>query len=339
MSAAQRPASVRGDVVTKAIVIGGAGFIGGHLLEALVAERHHDEVICIDIAPPRRPVLDVRYIAWDMRHSFPSGAIGGPVGDIYSLAAVHVTPGHEDWEYYETNVSCAIQTCRLATALDAAHVTFTSSIAIYGPSEAAKDEDATPQPSGAYGRSKLQAEEIHRAWQNEQAGRRRLTIVRPGVVYGPAERGNFTRLARLLERRMFVYPGRSDTIKACGYVKELIDAILFMQRRNADVSLFNFCHAEPLTTRDICAALCTIGGYRPPRLVVPEPWMMGAAFGAELLASVGVRNSVNRARVGKLLHSSHVVPKRLRDAGYPFRFDLHGSLQDWRSASATGRFE
>lgn len=321
------------------MVIGGAGFIGGHLLQALIAERRYDAVLCIDIAPPKRPVDGVNYIAWDMRHAFDAGTIEGPVEDIYNLAAVHVTPGHEDAEYFATNISCATHTCRLATDVDATNLTFISSIAIYGPSEDPQDEDAAPRPADAYGLSKLQAEAIHETWQHEGPDRRRLTIVRPGVVYGPAEGGNFTRLARLLERHLFVYPGRSDTIKACGYVKELIAAMLYMQRRNVDVSTFNFCHPEPLTTADICTALCVIGGYPPPRIVVPKELMLTAAFGMELLSSVGWRTSVNRARIRKLLRSSNVVPKRLRDAGYEFHYDLRSSLDDWRNTSATRRLE
>jgi len=64
--------------------------------------------------------------------------------------------------------------------------------------------------------TKILAERIHRLWQTEGAASRRLTIVRPGVIYGLAEGGNFTRLARALKHRRFVFPGRTDTIKAHG---------------------------------------------------------------------------------------------------------------------------
>jgi hypothetical protein len=39
------------------------------------------------------------------------------------------------------------------------------------------------------------------------------------VIFGAGEGGNFTRLAKLLQKVFFVYPGRKDTIKACFYVK------------------------------------------------------------------------------------------------------------------------
>ncbi len=53
--------------------------------------------------------------------------------EVYNLAAVHTTPGHEDWEYFWTNVWGAIHICEFATRVDARMVFFTSSISTYGP--------------------------------------------------------------------------------------------------------------------------------------------------------------------------------------------------------------
>jgi hypothetical protein len=58
--------------------------------------------------------------------------------------------------------------------------------------------------------------------------------VRPGVVHGLAERGNFT---RALKGRRFVYPGRTDTVKACGYVDDLISSMIQMEERKGGVFL------------------------------------------------------------------------------------------------------
>lgn len=70
---------------------------------------------------------------------------------------------------------------------------FTSSIAPYGAAEELKEETTLPMPNTPYGISKLVAEKIHQTWQAGGEGRQ-LTIVRPGVVFGRGENGNFTRL-------------------------------------------------------------------------------------------------------------------------------------------------
>ena len=56
---------------------------------------------------------------------------------------------------------------------------------------------------------------------------RQLLIVRPGVVFGKGENGNFTRLYWAIRGHKFAYPGRKDTIKACIYVKELVRFLLW----------------------------------------------------------------------------------------------------------------
>jgi nucleoside-diphosphate-sugar epimerase len=210
---------------------------------------------------------------------------------------------------------------------------------VYGPTEAPKDEDAILEPVNAYGRSKILAEGIHRLWRSERPESRRLTIVRPGVIYGLEERGNFTRLAQALKGRRFFFPGRTDTIKACGYIDDLVAAMLFMQERNEGVTLYNFCHPERYTIADICSAFAKVGGYPRPRIVVPF-WLLNlAAFGFEVLSALGVKTSINRARVRKLYQSTNMVPKRLPEAGFAYAYDLGAGLEDWKMKSPERDFE
>ena len=324
---------------SKAIVFGGAGFIGSHLLARLAKDRSYGELYSVDIAKPRFEVAGVKYVSHDLREPIAPELCGGGPSDIFNLAAVHTTPGHEDWEYYWTNLLGANHVCGFATATGAENIVFTSSISVYGACEDAKDEDSKLEPNSAYGRSKLLSEKVHRLWQEEQNERRRITIVRPAVIYGQHERGNFTRLARLLAKGRFVYPGRRDTIKACGYVEDLISSMLFMRQRNAASVTYNFAYPDRYTTEQICAAFCSVAGYKTPRLLVPSWFMMLGAFGFEVLNAVGYRNTVNRPRIAKLLNSTNIVPKRLVEAGFNYGFDLRSSLQNWREKSTVTEFD
>jgi nucleoside-diphosphate-sugar epimerase len=324
---------------SKAIVFGGAGFIGSHLLARLARDSLYDRLYCVDIAKPRFEVPGVHYVTHDLRAPIPAQLCGDGPADIFNLAAVHTTPGHEDWEYYWTNLHGATHVCRFATETGAENIVFTSSISVYGPCEQQKDEDARLEPNSAYGRSKLLSEQVHRLWQEEAAERRRITIVRPAVIYGQYERGNFTRLARLLAKGRFIYPGRRDTIKACGYVEDLISSMLFMRQRNSAQVTYNFAYPDRYTTEQICAAFASVAGYKMPRLLAPSWFMMLGALGFEVLNALGYRNTVNRARIAKLLNSTNIVPKRLVEAGFPFGFDLRSSLQNWREKSTVMDFD
>ena len=323
----------------KAIVFGGAGFIGSHLLKRLARDKRYDGLCSVDIAEPRFIVEGVEYLNHDIRESIPANLGGSADFDIFNFAAVHITPGYEDWEYYWTNVHGATNVCRFANDVGAQSIFFTSTMMVYGPTEAPKDEDAVLEPVNAYGRSKILAEGVHRLWQSEQPETRRLTIVRPGVIYGLAERGNFTRLAQALKARRFVYPGRSDTIKACGYIEDLVSSMLFMQERNESVFLYNFCHPERYTSADICAAFSKVAGYHSPPFVIPF-WLLGmVAFGFEVLSAFGLKTAINRARVRKLYLSTNMVPKRLPEAGFNCLYDLQAGLTDWKKVSRLRDFD
>ena len=66
------------------------------------------------------------------------------------------------WEYYWTNVRGATNVCKFASDVGAGYLLFTSTMMVYGPTEAPKDEDSLVEPVNAYGRSKILAEGIHR---------------------------------------------------------------------------------------------------------------------------------------------------------------------------------
>jgi nucleoside-diphosphate-sugar epimerase len=323
----------------KAVVFGGAGFIGCHLLRYLLETRRYVGLYSVDIAAPRFTDPGIHYVNFDVRTPIPAQLCGEGPFDIFNFAAVHTTPGHEDWEYYWTNIHGATNVCRFASDVGADRLLFTSTMMVYGPTEVPKDEDALLEPVNAYGRSKILAEGIHRLWQSEHPNTRRLTIVRPGVIYGLAERGNFTRLSQALRQRRFVYPGRSDTIKACGYIDDLVSSMIQMDERNEGVFLYNFCHPQRYTSKDICAAFSKVAGYPEPRIVVPF-WLLGlAAFGFEVFSALGLKTDINRARVRKLYQSTNMIPQRLQDGGFKYQYDLASGLAAWKQASRVRDFD
>lgn len=312
------------------IVFGGAGFIGTQLLKQLSADIPSHRLISVDIRDPREKVPGVEYRRHDVREPIPFDDIDLP--DIYNLAAVHTTPGHEDWEYFWTNVLGATNVCDFATRTGCRFLLFTSSISVYGPTETPLSEDSPKEPNSAYGRSKFQAEGIHRTWFANGADRR-LVVVRPAVIFGPGEGGNFTRLARLLARGRFVYPGRKDTIKACGYVGELTRSMLFARNLDSPEFTYNFAYPERTTTESICAAFSDVAGFDIPKLVLPLPAMLSVGLSFELLNTIGIKTSINRARMRKLVHSTNILPTALTNAGYTFETDLPEALRRWKSES------
>ena len=245
---------------------------------------------------------------------------------IFNFAAVHRTPGHEDLEYFETNIRGAENVCAFAEKYGIKNMVFTSSIAPYGASEQLKTEDTLPTPNTPYGISKLVAEKIHIAWQKGGEGRK-LTIVRPGVVFGRGENGNFSRLYWGIRKHTFAYPGRKDTIKACVYVKELVRFILWnVEERQTPFDIFN-CTFEPAyTIEQIVNAMKKVTGLTQFVPYIPNCIIMPMAACAKM---VGSPMGICPARVKKLQISTNICGKKMASSGYKFKWTFEEALADW----------
>jgi len=308
------------------VIFGGAGFIGGHLMERLRSEGFR-RIVSVDIRPPRRPAEGVEYIRHDVR-ALDDLDLGGPVPVLFNLAAVHTTPGHAPWEYYDANVLGAVGIIRFARRHQTRSIIFTSSISVYGPDEIAKDERATPTPVSDYGRSKFMAEQVHRDWLNEDPGRK-LVIARPAVVFGPGEGGNFTRLARMLKKGGFLYPGRRDTIKSCIYFRDLVSLMLDAARREDRFILFNGAFSDRYTIEEIVETFRKVSYPQIKTVMVPAGALKMAAA---ILRPLAITNlGIHPDRIEKLMVSTNIVPGWAEAAGLETRNRLQRSLEDWKS--------
>lgn len=315
------------------VAFGGGGFIGSHLLRQLVSNCP-SRLISVDIRPPKIKVPGVDYKIADVR-DLSALDVGAEVGTIYNLAAVHTTPGHPAHEYYETNIRGALEVSAFARRQGVKRIVFTSSISVYGPGEETKSEASLPQPESPYGRSKWMAEDIHRSWLAESEAHR-LVICRPAVVFGHAEGGNFTRLARLLRRGLFVYPGRRDTIKACYYVEDLVDSLLHAASLEERFIVFNGCYADRYTLEEIVETFRSHHFPQARTLTVPRAVVLGFAAALRPMAGAGI--GIHPDRVMKLVRSTDVVPGWLESRGLAGRDRLPAALQRWKDDSA-GAFD
>jgi nucleoside-diphosphate-sugar epimerase len=326
------------------VLFGGAGFIGTHFARHLLESRAAEQVYLADLHPPRfadwssdlqsaRRNGQVRYMQVDVCQPIRQLELPDRADLVVNLAAVHREPGHEPCEYFSTNLLGAENVCAWAERVACPWMIFTSSIAPYGPTEEGKDENALPVPVTPYGASKLAAEKIHLAWQRGGANRR-LLIVRPGVVFGPGEGGNLTRLIRAVLGRYFMYMGNRHTRKAGGYVKELCHALTWVMARQAErnegVVLFNFTMDPAPAVEEYVDAVCRVTDVRRFIPTLPYPFLLGASYPLEALSRpFGIHQPISPVRIRKLVHSNNIIPGYLRQAGYSYRYTLEHALADW----------
>lgn len=331
------------------IITGGTGFIGTHLTNLLSQHEPGAAVWNLDIVEPGTPNPAVKAYkpavkaGECLRSTFVRRDVRRPIGElpftptpddiIFNFAAVHRTPGHPDHDYFDTNMRGAENVTAFAERHGIRTIVFASSIGPYGAAEDLKSEDTLPTPNTPYGISKLVAEKIHIAWQCGGSDRR-LLIVRPGVVFGRGENGNFTRLYWGIRKHTFAYPGRKDTIKACIYVKDLVAFIMWrLESLGCVTDVYNCTYEPAYTIEAIVEVMKRATGLRQCVPYIPNSIIMPMAWVAKCLGSP---MGICPARVKKLQVSTNICGKKLAASGYTMRYTLDEAIRDWHADCADG---
>jgi len=330
-----------------AVIFGGSGFIGSFFAESLLETGIYSKVYLFDKEPLAakssnyrktfiRELRQTEIIIGDVRQEI-TWQPEEKVELIANFAAVHREPGHEDFEYYQTNLLGAENVCAWAERVGCKDLIFTSSISPYGPSEQQKDERTLPVPTTAYGGSKLAAEKIHQAWLAADKAQRHLVIVRPGVVFGPGEGGNVSRLIKAVLKRYFFYMGNRETRKAGTYVKELCTAICWVLQRQKEqdchFSLFNMSMNPGPSIEDYVKAVCKVASIQRKVPAVPYPLILSTAYLIELIARpLGIKHPFSPVRIRKLVRSNNILPNFLVENGYPYQYNLESAFADWKAS-------
>src|SRR5438093_115586 len=178
----------------KALVTGGAGVLGGHLVDALVAAG--DEVIVLDnlrrgaLANIHRHLCSkhVTFIEGDIRDYSAILEAATGVDVVYHLAAQsNVIGAVQDTDYsFTTNVTGTYNVLKAAAHAGVRRLVFASSREVYGePESLPVSEDAPLQAKNVYGASKIAAEAYLRVWQGTTG--LECQILRFANVYGPRD--------------------------------------------------------------------------------------------------------------------------------------------------------
>ncbi|HTP33345.1 MAG TPA: NAD-dependent epimerase/dehydratase family protein [Candidatus Acidoferrales bacterium] len=258
------------------LVTGGTGFIGGHLLERLLAAG---ETVRALVRRKTDLPAGVQAFSGDLATGEGLDAAVRGAETVIHLAGV--TKALRTAEYYTGNMRA---TENLARALAGRGVRFVhvSSLAAVGPSPDGKPvaEDAEPWPLTHYGKSKLEAERVVRHLTPE------AVIVRPPVVYGPRDTDVF-QLLRSISRGLVLEIAGGERWFSAIYVKDLCDGLIAAARTPSAAGRDYFlARATPVSWSAFGAAAARIMGRTPRVVKVPPPIAQAAGAAAELWSRI-----------------------------------------------------
>ncbi len=266
-----------------AAVIGGGGFIGRRLVAAL--RQAGLSVRGIGLTAPA-PEGGPEWVSCDVRDR--EGVARAVTGCelVYNLAAAHGLNALAPEVYHQINIDGARNLVRALEASGIPRLVFTSTADVYGRG-ASFDEASAPEPLGDYGRTKLAAEGIYRAWAASDATRS-LTIVRPTVVFGPGGEGTVGQFLRHVTGPDFTHFGEARTRRSLAFVDNLAAFLAFLHQSPAGTSLYNYADLPDLEIAEIVAIVRRAVDLPPaPRRSLAGAY--AATLGAALRARIAGR--------------------------------------------------
>jgi UDP-glucuronate 4-epimerase len=225
-----------------ALVTGGAGFIGSHLVDRLLAEGW--SVTCVDNFEPfydpeikarnaREHATNDRFrlVTADVR-DFPGlrKQLSGRYDVVVHLAAkAGIQPSVLDpFTYQQVNVAGTLNMLELAREWGVAQFVFASSSSVYGISPAVpwREDDHALLPISPYASSKISAELLGHVYSHLYGIR--FIALRFFTVYGPRQRPDLAihKFARLMvENRPVPVYGDGSTRRDYTYIGDIVDGV------------------------------------------------------------------------------------------------------------------
>jgi UDP-glucose 4-epimerase len=170
-------------------------------------------------------------------------------------------------------------------------------------------EEDPPQPTDAYGRSKLAAEEFVRGYGAP------YTILRPVVIYGRGARANVGQLVRIARWPLPLPLGAFNKKRSLLALENILSAIRFVLEHPATAGQ-TYIVADPLpvSLAEMIATLRQARGRSPKLVSLPQSWVgamlrgLGKADAAERVGSALV------ADITKLREAGWLPPTDTRHA-------------------------
>jgi nucleoside-diphosphate-sugar epimerase len=268
--------------VAKAFVTGGSGFIGGKLIERLVAEDHDVRALARSERSARKVAAHgAEPVMGDLadRDALRAGAEGCEL-------AFHAAAKVGDWGPWEEFLRDTVEGTRNVIESAAAagvrrlvHVS-TEAVLIAGEPLVNVDEQSPRRPDSKapYPRSKAMAEEIAVTASRDGF---ETVVVRPRFVWGAGDETLLPELLAMVKSGRFAWIGGGRHRTDVTHVDNVVHGMLLAAERGGAGEIYFLTDDEPVEFREFVSEMLATQGIDPPSRSMPVPLAAALAAGGE----------------------------------------------------------
>jgi len=310
-----------------ALVSGATGFIGGHLVLALLQSGYAVRALIRDrnsyAAPPGTEIFE-----GDLLRPESLAGIEKGVDVVVHCASLLGKWGSDPALLHEVNVGGAVHLLERFDGGGLHRFVHLSAGGVTGPAKRnAVDESYDCRPATPYEKTKLEGE--RRVLEISRERRIPATVVRPTFTYGPGDPHKLA-LFRAIKKGRYAFIGDGLSVNHPVYIDDLIRGILLTIDRSSPGEVYIIGGKAPVTKRELVFTIADLLRVRRPSFRIPRWFATLTALKLEALGWLtGIEPILTRSRVMMMADNfGYSIEKARRELGYEPRVELREGIEN-----------